>query len=53
MDDRCSICREELEPGSFPQLQFDGTWVCQSCCSIPELRSSSSSSEPREYDRGR
>lgn len=35
MDDRCGLCGRELEPGSFPQLQFDGTWICEACVAAP------------------
>lgn len=34
MEEKCAVCEQEIEPGSFPQLQFDGTWVCQDCIGV-------------------
>lgn len=53
MDDQCAICREEIQPGSFPQLQFDGTWVCQDCVDVTQLAAAAAVRTDREYDSGR
>lgn len=37
MQDKCSVCGLELQPGSFPQLQFSGTWVCQTCIDAAKM----------------
>jgi hypothetical protein len=31
MDEKCGCCHRELEPGSWAQLLFDGTWLCEKC----------------------
>lgn len=35
VDERCSNCHVELEPGSWAQLLFDGTWLCEKCMTMP------------------
>jgi hypothetical protein len=47
-DEVCAVCQEPIEPGTFPQLQFDGTWVCQQCVAPTAVPAPK---EDREYER--
>lgn len=37
MDEKCALCGEPLEPGSWAQLMFDGTWHCERCIAAAKL----------------
>lgn len=48
VDEKCGLCSKELEPGSFPQLQFDGTWVCEDCIRKPLREVAAPDFQPRD-----